>query len=59
MNPQCQRLFDCWIGFARVAIDLGPFGGAQSAGLELWLFALAYLVAVGAIAAAAFRRRDL
>jgi Cu-processing system permease protein len=47
------------VGFARVAIDLGPFGGAQSAGLELWLFALAYLVAVGALAAAAFRRRDL
>jgi hypothetical protein len=42
-----------------VAIDLGPFGGAQSAGVELWLFALAYLVAVGAIAASAFRRRDL
>jgi ABC-type transport system involved in multi-copper enzyme maturation permease subunit len=47
------------VGFARVAIDLGPFGGAQSAGVELWLFALAYLVAVGALAAAAFRRRDL
>lgn len=47
------------VGFARVAIDLGPFGGAQSAGLELWLFALAYLAAVGALAAAAFRRRDL
>jgi hypothetical protein len=42
-----------------VAIDLGPFGGAQSAGIELWLFSLAYLAAVGAAAAAAFRRRDL
>jgi Cu-processing system permease protein len=47
------------VGFARVAIDLGPFGGAQSAGLELWLFSLAYLAVVGAAAAAAFRRRDL
>jgi len=47
------------VGFARVAIDLGPFGGAQSAGIGLWLFSLAYLIAVGAIAAAAFRRRDL
>jgi ABC-type transport system involved in multi-copper enzyme maturation permease subunit len=47
------------VGFARVAIDLGPFGGAQSAGVGLWLFALGYLVAVGALAAAAFRRRDL
>jgi ABC-type transport system involved in multi-copper enzyme maturation permease subunit len=47
------------VGFARVAIDLGPFGGAQSAGIGLWLFGLGYLLAVGAIAAAAFRRRDL
>jgi hypothetical protein len=47
------------VGFARVAINLGPFGGAQSAGAELWLFSFAYLAAVGAVAAAAFRRRDL
>jgi len=47
------------IGFARVAIDLGPFGGAQSAGIGLWLFSLAYVLAVGAVAAAAFARRDL
>jgi Cu-processing system permease protein len=26
------------VGFARLAIDLGPFGGAQAAGIELWLF---------------------
>jgi ABC-type transport system involved in multi-copper enzyme maturation permease subunit len=47
------------VGFARLAINLGPFGGAQSAGFELWLFALAYLAAVGVVAAAAFGRRDL
>ncbi len=47
------------VGFARVAIDLGPFGGAESAGIGLWLFSLGYLLLVGAIAAAAFRRRDL
>jgi ABC-2 type transport system permease protein len=47
------------VGFARLAIDLGPFGGAQSGGLDLWLFSLAYLVAVGAAAVAAFARRDL
>jgi ABC-type transport system involved in multi-copper enzyme maturation permease subunit len=47
------------VGFARVAIDLGPFGGAESAGIELWLFSLAYLAVVAAIAAAAFRNRDL
>jgi ABC-type transport system involved in multi-copper enzyme maturation permease subunit len=47
------------VGFTRLAIDLGPFGGAQSAGPLLWPFALAYLVGVGAVSAAAFARRDL
>ena len=47
------------VGFARLAIDLGPFGGAQSGGFDLWLFSLAYLAAVGAAAVAAFARRDL
>ena len=47
------------VGFTRLAIDLGPFGGAQAAGAELWLWSLAYLVAVGAVSVAAFRRRDL
>jgi Cu-processing system permease protein len=47
------------VGFARLAIDLGPFGGAQAGGLDLWVFALAYLAAVGAAAVAAFGRRDL
>jgi ABC-type transport system involved in multi-copper enzyme maturation permease subunit len=47
------------VGFARLAIDLGPFGGAQSAGIALWIFSLAYLLAVAAAATAAFGRRDL
>jgi Cu-processing system permease protein len=47
------------VGYARLAIDLGPFGGAQSGGFDLWLFSLAYLVAAGAAAVAAFGRRDL
>ena len=47
------------VGFTRLAIDLGPFGGAESAGPLLWPFALAYMVAVGAGSAAAFARRDL
>ena len=47
------------VGYARLAIDLGPFGGAQSAGPDLWLFSLAYLAVVGALAVAAFARRDL
>jgi Cu-processing system permease protein len=46
-------------GFTRLAIDLGPFGGAESFGALLWPWTLAYLVAVGAAAAAAFARRDL
>lgn len=47
------------VGFTRLAINLGPFGGAQSGGIDLWLWSLAYLAAVGAAAVAAFRRRDL
>jgi Cu-processing system permease protein len=47
------------VGFTRLAIDLGPFGGAESASPLLWPYALAYLVAVGAVSAVAFARRDL
>jgi Cu-processing system permease protein len=47
------------VGFTRLAIDLGPFGGAQAGGAGLWLYAFAYLAVVGAAAVAAFRRRDL
>ena len=46
-------------GFTRFAIDLGPFGGAQSFGALLAPFTIAYLAAVGAAALWAFRRRDL
>ena len=38
-------------GFTRLAIDLGPFGGAQSGGPELWLWSFLYLAAVGLAAA--------
>jgi len=47
------------VGFTRLAIDLGPFGGAESAGAGLWLWSLAYLALVGAAAVLAFARRDL
>ena len=47
------------VGFTRLAIDLGPFGGAQSGGPELWLWAFLYLALVGLAATAAFARRDL
>jgi ABC-type transport system involved in multi-copper enzyme maturation permease subunit len=47
------------VGFTRLAIDLGPFGGAESAGIGLWPWTAAYLAVVGGCAAAAFARRDL
>jgi Cu-processing system permease protein len=47
------------VGFTRLAIDLGPFGGAEGAGVGLWPWTVAYLAAVGAAATAAFARRDL
>jgi Cu-processing system permease protein len=47
------------VGFTRLAIDLGPFGGAEGAGPLLWPYTLAYVLAVGAGATAAFARRDL
>jgi Cu-processing system permease protein len=47
------------VGFTRLALDLGPFGGAQSAGPALWAWSLAYLALVGVAATAAFARRDL
>jgi Cu-processing system permease protein len=47
------------VGFTRLALDLGPFGGAQSFGAWLWPYTLAYLAVVGALALRAFRHRDL
>jgi Cu-processing system permease protein len=47
------------VGFTRLAINLGPFGGAEDAGALLWPWTLAYLALVGLGASAAFARRDL
>jgi Cu-processing system permease protein len=47
------------VGFTRLAINLGPFGGAEEAGPLLWPWALVYLALVGVGASAAFARRDL
>jgi ABC-type transport system involved in multi-copper enzyme maturation permease subunit len=47
------------IGFTRLAIELGPFGGAQSASVGLWLWALVYLAGVGLAALRGFNRTDL
>ena len=47
------------VGFTRLAIDLGPFGGAQAAGALLWLWAFAYLGLGRRGGARRFKRRDL
>jgi ABC-type transport system involved in multi-copper enzyme maturation permease subunit len=47
------------IGLTRLAIDLGPFGGAQDFGPLLWPWALLYLGLIGALALRSFARRDL
>jgi Cu-processing system permease protein len=47
------------VGATRFVIQLGPLGGADSAGPGLWLWALVYLALVGAAALASFNRADL
>ena len=47
------------VGFTRFALELGPFGGAQVGGPELRLWAVGYLIVVGAVALVGFSRRDL
>jgi ABC-type transport system involved in multi-copper enzyme maturation permease subunit len=46
-------------GFTKIALSLGPFGGAQPAGALLAPWVALYLLAVGAVALAGFARRDL
>jgi hypothetical protein len=46
-------------GFARFALELGPFGGSEGGGVGVRLWAVAYLVLVGAACLGAFARRDL
>jgi ABC-type transport system involved in multi-copper enzyme maturation permease subunit len=46
-------------GVTRIAVNLGPFGGAQDMGLGVWPWSLAYTAAVLAAAAYGFARRDL
>jgi Cu-processing system permease protein len=47
------------VGFTRLAIDLGPFGGAEDFGPLLWPWAIAYLAIIGFVALRAFAARDL
>jgi len=46
-------------GAAGVIVQLGPFGGATSVGAAIWPWAVAWSTGVMALAALAFRRRDL
>jgi hypothetical protein len=46
-------------GFARFALELGPFGGSLGGGAGVRLWAVAYLLLVGAACLVAFARRDL
>jgi len=46
-------------GLTGFLLQLGPFGGAYVHGWTIRIWALAYLVAVGAVALFAFRRKNL
>jgi Cu-processing system permease protein len=46
-------------GLTGYLLDLGPFGGGYTGGTTLRLWAVAYLLIVGAFAAIGFTRRDL
>ena len=46
-------------GLTKVALQLGPFGGAQAGGDLLWPYAFAYLAALVGLALLGFARRDL
>ena len=46
-------------GATGVIVQLGPFGGASNVGAAIWPYAVAWSAAVLALAAVAFRRRDL
>lgn len=46
-------------GLTQAVIQLGPFGGANEAGPELAVFALAYVAVLLGWAVSAFKRRDL
>jgi Cu-processing system permease protein len=47
------------VGFTRLALDLGPFGGAVTFGPLLWPWTVVYVLGLGLLAVWAFARRDL
>ena len=46
-------------GFTKVALSLGPFGGAQPAGAWLYPYVIGYFAVLAAIGLWAFNRKDL
>jgi Cu-processing system permease protein len=46
-------------GLTDFAVQLGPFGGAEESSPLLWVWAVAYVLLIGAAARAGFARRDL
>ena len=52
-------LFSETSGLARVAVELGPFGGSEAAGPGLAVWSLLYAAAVVGLAIRVFARRDL
>ncbi len=46
-------------GFNRFALELGPFGGSEGGGAGVRVWAVVYLLLVGAAGLGAFARRDL
>jgi len=54
-----HRITEDTRGFTEIALQLGPFGGAQAGGSSLVAWAALYVVLVLGIALAAFARRDL
>jgi Cu-processing system permease protein len=46
-------------GLERFFVQLGPFGGAEAHGPQLFVWAAAYLIVIGVAALVAFARRDL
>lgn len=46
-------------GFTKVALSLGPFGGAQPAGAWLFPYVVAYVAVLAVVGLAGFNRKDL
>ena len=46
-------------GLNGLIVNLGPFGSSDAGGPGLDLWAVAYVVALGVLAALGFKRRDL